>query len=111
MEAQEEEHTQKRIGWGSIALALSITWILLNRSNGNVPSLADQIITTLGGKAWSAGKGGLHYTPFYTLPILLLATAIGFSFPKDIGATLGRNVGILLSLGFFVVGLFIISTG
>ncbi len=105
MQAREQARTQRRIGWGSLALALSIAWFLFNRTDGHNPSVADRLVTILGGRAWLVDNGRLHYTLFYTMPIPLLAIAIGFRFPKNFGATVGRNTGILLGLFLTIPGI------
>lgn len=88
---------KKKIGFGSIAIVLSILGIFLSitfKKSG--VCYGDNIINFLGLKAWSNIINGTHYTIFYMLILFIPSVILGIKFKDDFGAKLGRNISIFL---------------
>ncbi len=96
----------KKIGFGSLSFLLSLLWFVLNLGGRGRPAIGDSVLLALGIDPWSAGTARLHYTIFYSIPLVLLSAALGFRFPTDLGAAIGRNAAILIGLLTVFFGLF-----
>ena len=95
----------KNIGVGSLSLLLCIVGILFTFSFGNKICWGDSILNFLGLKAWSNGNDGLHYTIFYSLIFFIPSVIIGYKFKKNLGATVGKIVSLILLVLIFMMAI------
>lgn len=96
---------KKKIGFGSLSIILfifAIVWCKSIKTLNNF-CLGDTILQFIKLPAWETnpnGNLGLHYTVFYSLPILIAAIIIGHKFPKHIFAKSGKFLSALYALTF-----------
>lgn len=91
---------KKKIGWGTTALALVIAGVVLS-SNIYELCLGDYLLQKFGIPTWTDeynphGAKGLHLTPYYFLPLYLLAFYLGRKFNTDLGAKLGKRLALIM---------------
>lgn len=100
---------EKRIGIGSISLALVILAFFWSFEIYGF-CLGDEILTILNIQTWSdnINTTGIHYTVFYSLPFLILGLILSIKFKNDIFAKVGKwlsiiFIGILLLSFIFMI--------
>ena len=91
---------KKKIGWGTAALALVIAGVVLS-SNIYEFSLGDYLLQKFDIPTWTDednpyGAKGLRLTPYYFLPLYLLAFYLGKKFGSDFGAELGKRLALVM---------------
>ncbi|MGG1642093.1 hypothetical protein ACIFQM_12550 [Paenibacillus sp. NRS-1782] len=86
---------EKKVGWGSLSLLLSLLGMLVSFEFGNY-ILGDQLLSLLGLPAWSnpVDNTGFHYTLFLSIIFFIPSLIIGFKNPKEFGAEMGKLVSI-----------------
>ena len=96
----KEAIKQKRIGIGSLALALSIIAIICSCNIGWFDNLClgDVVLNYIGIPCWSNGTSGTHYTVFYGLVFFVPALTFGMWKKNDLFAVAGKWIA-----GFFIV--------
>ncbi|MGL5084799.1 MAG: hypothetical protein ACRC68_03645 [Clostridium sp.] len=62
----------------------------------NVVFFGDNILNTVGLKAWSNGTQGTHYTVFYSLIFFISSVVIGYKFEENIGSKLGKILSLIM---------------
>lgn len=95
---------EKKLGVGSLSLLLVLLALLWS---ANLPSgfcLGDSILKLFGFPAWSTGSLRLHYTVFYSLPLLIPAFFLGWKYDHHRFARSGKWLsgglsGCLLAMG------------
>lgn len=88
----------KKIGFGSVSLLLCILGILFGFSFGDKGCYGDLLLNFFELKAWSNGNSGLHYTILYSLLFFIPSVFLGFKFKKNIGATLGKLISLIMCI-------------
>ena len=85
---------KKKIGKGSWSLLLCLLALLWGSNIGwlNNFCLGDFVLGLFGIPAWSNGTGGVHYTVFGTLILLIPAFFIGLQWKDDLFATAGKYI-------------------
>ncbi|WP_025722282.1 hypothetical protein [Paenibacillus polymyxa] len=103
---------EKKIGWGSLSLLLSLLGMIVSFEFGNY-ILGDQLLSFLGLPAWSnhVDNTGFHYTIFLSSIFFIPSLIIGYKNPKEFGATIGKWISsiylflIIISLLFFIISI------
>ncbi|MBE0338081.1 hypothetical protein [Paenibacillus sp. 23TSA30-6] len=101
---------EKKVGWGSLSLLLSLLGMLVSFEFGNY-ILGDQLLSLLGLPAWSnsVDNTGFHYTIFLSSIFFIPSLIIGYKNPKAFGAEMGKLVSsiyltlITVTLLFFII--------
>ncbi|ASR46482.1 hypothetical protein B4V02_07220 [Paenibacillus kribbensis] len=99
---------EKKIGWGSLSLLLSILGMAVSFKFGNY-IFGDQLLSFLGLPAWSnADNTGFHYTFLLSIIFFAPSLIIGYKNPDEFGALIGKWISsiylflIIISLLFFI---------
>jgi hypothetical protein len=111
MNGQNEQLEKRKVGIGTLSLVLSVFAFLFLVSHKEDPSLGDRIVSALGFAPWSGGTAKFHNTILYSIPIIALAAILGFRYPKDFGAHIGRNMAILCGIFVIILAAFAIKLG
>ncbi|MBE0342962.1 hypothetical protein E4V51_20495 [Paenibacillus sp. 28ISP30-2] len=100
---------EKKVGWGSLSLLLSLLGMLVSFEFGNY-ILGDQLFSLLGLPAWSnrVDNTGFHYTLFLSIIFFIPSLIIGFKNPNAFGAMIGRRISIIYLTLITVTLLFLI---
>ena len=99
----------KKIGWGTLSIALFIFAILFSFNISRTFCLGDVILKGIGLKPYSGGnRTGMHYTVIYSLVFLVAGYLTGRFLPNDVGAKWGKRLcaifaGIYAALLLFAV--------
>ncbi|WP_438313630.1 hypothetical protein [Sporosarcina sp. FA9] len=103
----ENIETHKKLGLGSLSLALFLLGLLFSFSFGKYDAFGDHILRFIGINPWSNGDTGLHYTIFYSLIFYIPALIVGYKFKSDWGAKTGRVLSMILVVFVLVSLLFV----
>ncbi|TKH44713.1 hypothetical protein C1I60_09640 [Paenibacillus terrae] len=100
---------EKKVGWGSLSLLLSLLGMLVSFEFGNY-ILGDQLLSLLGLPAWSnrVNNTGFHYTFFLSIIFFIPSLIIGYKNPKAFGAEMGKLVSSIYLTLITVTLLFLI---
>ncbi|KJD46396.1 hypothetical protein [Paenibacillus terrae] len=100
---------EKKVGWGSLSLLLSLLGMLVSFEFGNY-ILGDQLLSLLGLPAWSnsVNNTGFHYTLFLSIIFFIPSLIIGYKNPKAFGAEMGKLVSSIYLTLITVTLLFLI---
>ena len=83
---------------------ISLAWSISFSKNA---CLGDHILQIIGVPAWSSANSGLHYTPFYSIPVLVIASIIAAKNFKSYLAKASIVLASILIL-FFILSVFYI---
>ncbi|ALP36199.1 hypothetical protein ASL14_08485 [Paenibacillus sp. IHB B 3084] len=100
---------EKKVGWGSLSLLLSLLGMLVSFEFGNY-IFGDQLLSLLGLPAWSnsVNNTGFHYTFFLSIIFFIPSLIIGYKNPKAFGAEMGKLVSSIYLTLITVTLLFLI---
>jgi len=102
---------KKKLGIGSLSLVLVIIAIFWCCNIGilNNFCLGDYILSIFNIPSWSNGTTGIHYTIFYSYIFLIPAIFLGIKKKKDLFATVGKTISIILVIILLFGSLFMIE--
>ena len=93
---------KRKLGYGTISLALCILGILFSCSFKDRVAFGDVFLSWFGLKAWSVGSSGTHYTVLYSLIFFAPGWYFGAKYKEDFGSKIGRIVSAILTV-FIVI--------
>lgn len=94
---------KKKLGIGTLSLLLFGIGIFFSFTLEGQGAFGDKILNWMNVRAWSGDFMGIHYTVFYAIVFYITSILIGHFFKNDIGAKLGKNLSIAMTV--ILVGL------
>lgn len=92
---------KNKIGIGSLSLLLCIIGFLFSFTFNDI-CIGDNILTSIGLKAWSNGNSGTHYTLFYSLLFFIPSVILGYKFKYSFGSKMGKILSAIMAIMIIV---------
>ena len=96
---------KNKIGIGSLSLLLCIIGFLFSFTFNDI-CIGDNILTSIGLKAWSNGNSGTQYTLFYSLLFFIPSVILGYKFKDNFGSKVGKILSTIMVIMIIVNSLF-----